>query len=485
MQFATKGLLRNLVSLTTGELTSRLIGFIAFALLARRLEPSAYGAVEFAVALAFFFATLVDFGLESVGARAIARDPDQAARLASQIPAARLMMALLAIPIMGGVAVLSGQPESTVQLVWIYSISLLAVPFFQRWLFQGLELMDWVSLGQVLRSTVFCIAIVILVQEPGDILAAGYAEVAAALVAMLFYLGVQSRRVVSVGLAFSPAALAGLFRQSTPIGLSQIVWAANQYLPTAMMAVLSGALDLSWFGAAQRIVFSVVAFSWVYHFNLFPSIARTLAESRAAFDALVGASFRCVAWAAIMASLAAALFSDLIISAVFSENYAPAGAAFALLVWAIPITLLSGHARITLIAGGQQRFVLASQVAGIVTTVAVGLIAIPAYGALGGAATVVVSYGAVWAAAHFFTVRRVTPLPLLGVLRPLAAAAAVYATFQVFAPGNVVAGAVALIGYAALAFVLDRELISDLRLLASTRRGQRGSEPPASDTLPV
>jgi O-antigen/teichoic acid export membrane protein len=485
MQFATKGLLRNLLSLTTGELTSRLIGFVAFALLARRLEPSAYGAIEFAAALAFFFATFVDFGLESVGARAIARDPDQAARLASQIPAARLIMALLAIPLMGAVAMITGQPEATIHLVWIYSISLLAVPFFQRWLFQGLEMMDWVSIGQVLRSSVFCIALVILVQEPDDLLAAGFAEVVAAFAAMLFYLGVQSRRVASIGLTFSPAAIVALFRQSTPIGLSQIVWAANQYLPTALVAGLAVALELSWFGAAQRIVFSIVAFSWVYHFNLFPSLARNLAESRSAFDALVGASFRCIAWASIMASLAAAMFADTIISAVFSATYAAAAAPFALLVWAIPITLLSGHARITLIAGGEQRFVLASQIAGIATTVVVGLIAIPAYGALGGAATVVVSYAAVWAAAHFFAVRRVASLPLLSVLRPLVAAAIAYALYQALAPGNLAAGAAALIGYAAFGLAVDRKIIADIRMLASARRGPRDSGPLASDNSPV
>lgn len=485
MAFATKGLLRNLVSLTTGELASRLIGFLAFALLARRLGPSDYGAVEFAAALAFFFATFSDFGLESVGARRIARDSSQAARLSAHIPVARLAMVALAIPLMGGVAILSGQPESTVRLVWIYSLSLLAVPLFQRWLFQGLELMDWISIGQVLRSAVFCIALVILVQGPRDLIAVGYAELIAALAAMLFYVAVQSRRIAPLRLKFSPSAIGGLLRESAPLGLSQIVWAANQYLPTAMMAVLAGALDLSWFGAAQRIVFSVVAFSWVYHFNLFPSVARNLAESRTSFDALVGASYRCISWLAIMGSLGAALFSDTIVRIVFGASYAEAAAPFALLVWAIPITLLSGHARITLIAGGEQRSLLASQLAGILTTVAVGLALIPTYGALGGAATVVASYTVVWGVAHVFAVRRVAPLPLFGVLRPVLAAVVVYALHQALAPSSLAAGVAALAAYAALALVLDRQIMTDLRFLAKARRGAGPASPVAGDNTVV
>jgi len=141
----SRRLLRNLVSLSTGEVTSRLIGFTAFALLARRLDPNQYGAVEFAVALALFFAMVVDFGLETIGARSISRNRNEVARLAAQIPAARLLLALVAVPVMGGVAIVSGQPETTVHLVWLFSIGLFAVPWFQRWLFQGLEMMDWVG----------------------------------------------------------------------------------------------------------------------------------------------------------------------------------------------------------------------------------------------------------------------------------------------------------------------------------------------------
>ena len=466
----SRRLLRNLVSLSTGELTSRLIGFTAFALLARRLDPNQYGAVEFAVALALFFAMVVDFGLETIGARSIARNRDEVDRLAAQIPAARILMALVAVPVMGGVAIVSGQPESTVHLVWLFSIGLFAVPWFQRWLFQGLEMMDWVSSGQVIRSAVFCLGVVILVRGPADLLVVGQVEIIAALAVTVFYLGVQQRRVAPVRLEFSPTAIRGLFRQSASLGLSQIVWAANQYLPTILVAVLASAVELSWFGASQRIVFAVVAFSWVYHFNLFPSLARNLAESRPAFDALVSASFRTISWLGIMASLAGALFADVLSRVVFGDAFAAAAAPLAVLVWAIPVTLLSGHARITLIAGEEQRFVLAAQLAGVGTTVVVGLATIPRYGAMAGAATTLISYLAVWVVAHVFAVRRVVALPLFGVLRPLAVAATVYALRELYAPSSVTAGAAALAAYVVFGPLLDRRFLADLRRLWAVRR---------------
>ena len=64
---------------------SKLIGFAAFAYLARVLEPEAYGSLELAVALSVCFAMVIDFGLSPIGAREVARHPSETRRLAAQI----------------------------------------------------------------------------------------------------------------------------------------------------------------------------------------------------------------------------------------------------------------------------------------------------------------------------------------------------------------------------------------------------------------
>jgi O-antigen/teichoic acid export membrane protein len=379
-------------------------------------------------------------------------------------------MALIAVPVMGGVAIVTGQPDQTVRLVWLYSLGLFAVPWFQRWLFQGLDMMDWVSIGQVIRSAVFCLGIVVFVRGPADVLAVGRVEIMAAGTAAAFYLVVQQKLVAPVRLHFSLTAMRRLYRESAFVGLSQIVWASNQYWSTILVAVLATAVELSLFGVAQRIVFSVVAFSWVYHFNLFPHLSRSLAESPRAFDSLVRASFRSISWLGIMISLAGVLFADVLTRIVFGDAFAAAATPLAILVWAIPVTLLSGHARITLIAGGYQRFVFTSQLAGVVTTVLVGFATIPRYGATAGAATTLASYLAVWIVSHMFAIRRIASLPLFGVLRPLAVAATVVVLREFFAPSSFLAGLAALAAYVMVGLLIDRELLTDIGQFLAARR---------------
>lgn len=468
-------LVRNLVSLATGEVTSRLIGFLAFAVLARRLTPAEYGAVEFAVGLALFFSMASDFGLETIGARSIARNRDELARFAAQIPPARLVMVLIAIPVMVGVAAGIGQPESTVRLVLLYGTALLALPFFQRWLFQGLELMDFVSVGQVIRSAAFCGGVALFVRSHGDLLTVGAVEIASAVAAMIFYLIVQKRRIALPPLDFSLTGLRDLYRQSASVGLSQMVWAANQYLPTLLVAALASPVELSWLGASQRIVFSVIAFSWVYHFNLFPSLARSLTGSRPAFDALIGASFRSMSWLGVGMSLAGSLFAEPLCQIVFGDKFAAAAVPLAILVWAIPITLLSGHARITLIAAERQALVLASQLTGVATTLVIGVATIPRYGAVAGSVTILISYLAVWIAAHWFAARHVGRLPLFSVLRPVLLAALLYALREYLVPSSIVAGIGALTAYAVIGPLLDRKFVADIGRILATRSAAPGT----------
>jgi O-antigen/teichoic acid export membrane protein len=384
-------MVRHFLLLSGGEFVSKLIGFVAFAYLARALEPSAYGAVELAVSLSLFFAVVVEAGLSPIGAREVARDARRAPQLAGEIPSARFLVAALAIPGMCGLVLLLDQPPAVVHLVWVFSLGLLAVPLHQHWLFQGLEMMEWVSLAQIVRMSAFAIGIVIAVQSPGDLPWVGAVELGAALTLAAYFCIVQGRRITPLRLSMNLAGPKRLLREGLSVGLSQIVWALNQYLPTLLIAFLMGSVEVAFFGSAHRVVMSLATFSWLYHFNLFPAVSKALAESKEAYRKLVGPSFKATAWGGIGIALLVTLLSDSICRFVYGDAFSLAGTTLAVLVWTIPLTLFSGHARWALIARGEQRFVLVAQIAGAITTVSAGWWAMAQWGALGGAIAMVSS----------------------------------------------------------------------------------------------
>ena len=466
-------LLRDFLTLSGGQLFSKIIALLAFIHIARTLEPVQYGAVEFAVALGLFFTLAINFGLAEVGARRIAQDRDCVPSLAAQIPSARIVLAAALIPVMASSGLLTKYSASveSLQLILLFSISLLAIPWQQDWLLQGLEMMGGVAVARVIRSMVFGAGVFICVQSSSDLVQIGVVEVCATAVVAAYYIGFQHFRVTPVRLRFSPTEIRNLLQEGSSIGLSRVIWAVTQYVPFLLLASLVGGNDTAWFSAANRIVVSLLMFSWIYHFNLYPAIARYIGDSPDELNNLLRASFRVVAWVGILMAMVITLLAEPLLMILFGDRFAAAAPAMAVLVWAIPMTTLSGHARWTLIAGGHQQCVLGAQTAGAAVMLIVGPVLIWQYQSVGAAIAMLAATFISWVVAHCFAAVRVAQLPFLSLIgRPLGLAALIglLSTFSI-GPSVWISTVILAAGFALCAPLIDPRLIHELKLLARAK----------------
>ena len=459
-------LARDFLVLSSGQFLSKIVGFVAFAYLARTLGPESYGVVEYAVGLAVFFGLIVDWGMGPIGVRELAAKPERAAPLAALISGARLMIAGVAVPVLGLAALWSGQSETAVKLIWLYALSLLAIPWKQDWLLQGREMMNAAAFAQIIRMFVFAAGVVILVHSELDILYVGVAEIAAVAITTAYYLGIQRMRICPVRLKFTPKEVVQLIRGGFSVGLSNVVWTFIQYAPMFLVANLVGGVSLAWFAASHRIVVSLLIVSWIYHWNLYPAMARRAEDSPEELRALIGASFRVVAWVGILIALILTLIGQSLLVLGFGPSFSDAAPAFVVLIWALPVTLLSGHARWALIATGLQRYVLYAHLAGAAVVLMVGLAITSRFGAVGAAAAMTAASLAIWAAAHTFAVLKVGPLPGLKAVLPPACLAAVAGGLAHALDTSALLGAlVATMAYVPSALLIDRNLLPDLSRL--------------------
>lgn len=470
-------LLNDLVVLAGGQLATKLIAVAAFAVLARTLDPAAYGAVEYMVGLTGLFALAVECGLGTIGVRRIARSRDELPLLAALIPLTRLLVALVCIPLLVACAKGLGPPLVSNALVLLFAASLLFAPWNQDWLLQSVEMMSRVALAHMLRVLVFAAGVLLLVHGPTDVAAVGMAELIAAGFACAWYVGLQNARVTPFRLFVSAREMLSLVREGAAVGASTLVWAAAQYMPLFLIGSLVGGAHVGWYGAAQRIVTSIAMFGFVYHFNLYPALARAATVRGAAFGDLLRLSFRVTAWASIGAGLALMLAAEPILSTIFGARFAAAASAFALLVWCIPVMFLSGHARGALVIIGAQSQVLYAQIAGLVAVVAAGVPLVKLSGEMGAAAAAVAGCIVVWLYSHLAALRRAAPLPSIALIaRPLALALGCAAAAQWLDAGPLARTLVGIALYALTAPWIDRSLIPDLVTLAHAKATVTPSE---------
>jgi len=454
--------LTDFLSLTGGELVGKVSGFIAFTYLARSLSPEDYGGVELAFGLLALFAIVVDFGFGPIGAKAIANSKNNATAISEEILSSRILLAIGSIPVMIFIGATLDLSDSAKFLIIIMSFSLLFTACHQKWIPQGLEKMNLVSASQALKMSVFMVCIVLLVENEEQIYAIGLIEILACAVTGLYFLAIQKKHLNTVSIVSSFGRIRSLFGQARFIGGSIMVWSLTQNIPIIALAVLVGPIEVAWYGAASRIANALSSFSMVYHFNMYPTVAERLTTSGDAYTEFSEPSMKITAWGGIFVAFLFTVIAEPICTFVFGSEYASASVTLTILIWIIPITILSAHARWLLIAANKQHLSMIARSAGCAACLFFTLILAPYFKAPGAAVAMITAFLIVWLLEHIMAARHVVGIPIRPVIMPLSISM-IWLIVSYFLELSSAKSIFLLItGFVLSALIFDRKLYTDI-----------------------
>ena len=343
----------------------------------------------------------------------------------------------------------------------------------QEWLMQATEKMGRVALAEFVKKASFAIICVALIGGQGDLLFAALAEIVAVVLWIGVFLWSQKRQGFSLGLVWSKPYLHKIGTQAAPLGLNAMIWGVAQFVPALIVAIIAGLEEAAWFAAAQRVVVSLQAFSYIYHFNLFAAMTRRFAAGGDGMARLSAASFRCVAWIMVGPAIIGAVFANDVMAFTFGAAFTTSGPVFAVLLFVLPVHFLSGHYRWGLMAAGENRSAFRAGVAGA----AVLLVLLPGLvwgmGAVGGGIAVLATAATILLVAEqkcrtfslgIPSIFSACPQSVAGLLA-VGLAVLILGTLDWFTQ-MVAAGAL----YATIALVFDRKLFAEFRHLAYAKK---------------
>ena len=217
-------------------------------------------------------------------------------------------------------------------------------------------------------------------------------------------------------------------------------------------------------------------FVWLYFFNLLPSISRCVGQPRESLLRLMERSQTAVAWGGLFVALLLSVLSRPSLMLAYGAAYENAAAPFSVLVWAVPVALISGHYRYALVAYNLQKWLLYWTALSALAGALAGPLLISRYGPLGAAVAALGANVIVLALCYETVRRRIAEIPFAArLVRPLLALAVSLPLF--WAPWDVnpwLRGALIAAIYLGLFVLFERDKLPELlRSLAGRETSQR------------
>jgi O-antigen/teichoic acid export membrane protein len=365
-----------LAAVLAGELISKACVVGAIFWLARRLDPAAYGEVEWVLSLTMVGTVAADAGLTSWASARVAAEPSEASSLVARVGALRLA---LAAPVYAALLIVAwsygGRAGSALA---ICGLVLFLTPLFLQYLFNGLFQPRWAAFGQALRGATFAVAVVLFVHPGSSPSVVAVAELLGAAALALCSLAVL-RMVLRLPVATSAGRLGlrSLLSQSWTIGASEIAWGVHWYVGLILLGVLATTTDAAWHAAGLRLALALHTIVWLYLYVLLPNLARLTASDPAGWAPFVERSLRVSGWAGVGIALGVTLGAEPILATLFGAPFAAAAPALRATIWIVPIAWMSGHIRYSLIAAGHPWRDCQAALAGAGTTIVLTLALVP------------------------------------------------------------------------------------------------------------
>jgi O-antigen/teichoic acid export membrane protein len=417
----------NFLYLSSGEIAARLLTFFSFTYLARTLHPASYGSVEFALAVMVFFTLPVDLGLSWYGAREIAHNPGKARFLLHEITGLRLILALCSMLALAMFIVFLPKSADEKILLSFYGLSLLGAPFLMPWFFQAHDQTHWIAIASIIRQACFASAVFLICRRGSPLMYIGLIECLSVGATAAFSMYITHYRMGHPWPwpDLHVTRLVAHIRAAAPIGFSELAWACMWYFCTVLLGFTADNRTLGWFGAADRVLMAMHAFVPMYFFNLLPSIARCAGRPHEELLLLMDRSVRFLCWTGLFAAGLFTAAAPQAMTLLFGASFRPAASSLAILVWMLPIAMLSGHHRFILIGYGHQKRLFGCTAISAGVAVIFGFVLIPRFQGQGAAWALIIANSINFVLVYFSVRQLVVEVPIYReLIRPLSALAA-------------------------------------------------------------
>ncbi len=382
-------ILRNAGFLTAGAMVQRVIGFATAIVLARSLGTEQFGVLGIATAFTGFLRIAVRSGIGPTAIREIARNPDTIRRLVRRILGLRLVISTVTLVVvlaaLDRIAPHLGVPPL---ILGLYSTTLIPEALRLGWVFRGLERMNVVAYINVLERALVLVGLVVLLAGPDPAMwkvPAVETAAAFAVVATFLWMLRRDRLLTDRGSAPIPG-WGSLFGETSSITAATFLRSIYIDGHVVLLGIAASPEAAGLFLVSHKLMLSATMLQDGLQQAAFPLTSRLALTAPAEAVAYQARMLRIVLALLVPVALAVTALASPLIELLYGPAYGEAAAVLRLAIWTLPFLALTGAHRALLLAGNAAGNYLGGTAVGAAAHLALGIAAIPVFGALGAAA---------------------------------------------------------------------------------------------------
>jgi O-antigen/teichoic acid export membrane protein len=387
----------NLGSLLTGNALTLALQFVFSVVLIQRLSQAEFGTQSAILALAAIVMGIADLGLNGITIRELAQcPPEQQRKIYNNLLSLQLFVSgVICMVATTASLLLNSFPgeQMTLLVLGLFTTVFSYAPIVPT---EGLMAvrgrMRQIALFQTSYALFTCILAVIVLYAGGGLSGLYMALSILSLSVIVLYMR-EAWHLLRGKIAFTVQWREWLryFLQAIPAGVGATLFMSCLRLGTLLVYRSASQEGAGYLGVSFMLIQAVVSIAWVpYAISVLPIMARLYNESQDQLTWLGGRSVILLLTVTLPMTVGAALLPADILS-VLNEKQAVGASVLQVLIWVLPLAVLTAFLYRMLLVMKRQRVYLAATAAGAAVNLILCVALIPRYGAEGAALAAVVS----------------------------------------------------------------------------------------------
>lgn len=476
---------RNTIIQVVGKFAGTLLGFAVVAILTRALGQGGYGQYTTVFAYLGFFSVVADLGLYLVAVRELNQSREEPGKIIGNILGLRAVSAAFLLGLGVAIAAFFPYPPAVRQAIALGSLAFFFVAFNQIFVgvFQTHLVMHRLVAGELV-GRILLLGGVLVVAHSGAGLLAIVGSVVLGSFANLLVTFAFARQLVPIRFRFDFQYWRRILIITLPLAISVILNLIYFRIDTIFLSLFRPAETVGLYGASYKVLEILVTFPNMFVGLILPALSASAFVDPERFRIVFQRSFDLLVLSALPILVGGWFVAEPLMRLIGGDAFTPAAPYFRLLLVAVVFLYfgsLSGH---TIVAIHKQRQMVWGYLSVALLGVALYLILIPPFGAVGAAIGTIATEGTIMLIGYAMVLRTMRfPIGLGAAGKAiLGSAALVISQLVLMGSPLLVRILVGIAVYAAALFLLRAVPPALLRELVSLR--SQPEEPPAIGPQP-